>query len=149
MRCTLSQNRFLAMIAYHQTLAILLEIDDELMLTLAKLCLLHSRSLLQQNQGNMTYCLMECVTKKQCRLACFGALSKVETFSHGYEKTTVVCFSITHVNWSRQGASAQKRRGGLSALSVRRLEPRWHMERGRTPRLGLDLSQFYAKGDRE
>ena len=51
------------MIAYHQTLAILLKIDDESMLTLAKLCLLHSRSLLQQNQGNMTECLMECVMK--------------------------------------------------------------------------------------
>ena len=80
------------MIAYHQTLAILLKIDDESMLTLAKLCLLHSRSLLHQNQGNMTDCLMECVMKKQCRLACFGALSKMETFSHGYEKTTVGLF---------------------------------------------------------
>lgn len=55
--------RILAMIAYHQTLAILLKIDDESMLTLTKLCLLHSRSLLQQNQGNMTECLMECVMK--------------------------------------------------------------------------------------
>lgn len=33
------------------------------MIALTKLCLLHSRSLLQQNQGNMTECLMECVMK--------------------------------------------------------------------------------------